>query len=167
MKIKCDVCKTEYSLDGALTGGVKCAICGNCWHVKRQTDHRPLITFIASLCALLSATIFAVAVIIATRTNNPEKKPLIAHITSVSSSKDDNEQSHLVVNGVITNRSDDIYGVPDLIVILHDEHGTPISRQKFMASASLLEGGQSVNFSHTLSVSPTGVKRVTVELANK
>ena len=73
--------------------------------------------------------------------------------------------NRLVVNGTVTNRSDDIYGLPDLIVVSYDANGNPLSRQRFMPSATLLDAGQTVRFSHTLSGDIVGVKRVTVELA--
>ena len=74
--------------------------------------------------------------------------------------------TYTAIDGTVTNRSDDIYAFPDLSIVLYDENGAPLSRQKFMPSATLLDAGQSVNFSHTLSNAPMGVKRVTVELLN-
>ncbi|MBQ6736174.1 MAG: hypothetical protein IJQ90_01670 [Alphaproteobacteria bacterium] len=164
MKIKCDICKTEYSVGTAPSGRVRCAVCGNVWNVSKRTRRNGLLVFFASLCALLAATVFAVAVIVTSRRDNPEKRPLVATISDVSTQKDDNNIPRMVVSGTVTNRSDDIYAFPDLIIVSYDATGTPISRQKFMPSATLLDAGQSVRFSHTLSGDITGVKRVTVEL---
>lgn len=166
MKIKCEVCKTEYSIPDGPSGRVKCAVCGNVWNVSRTSRRGVLMVFLASLCALLAATIFAVAVIVSSRRDNPELRPLVATITNVSTVTDDNGAPRIVVDGTVTNRSDDIYAFPDLSIVLYDENGAPLSRQKFMPSATLLDAGQSVNFSHTLSNAPMGVKRVTVELLN-
>ncbi|MBO4700282.1 MAG: hypothetical protein J5620_00855 [Alphaproteobacteria bacterium] len=164
MKIKCDICKTEYSVNAAPSGRVRCAVCGNVWNVSKRPRRSGLLVFFASLCALLAATVFAVAVIVTSRRDNPEKRPLVATISDVSTQKDDNNIPRMVVSGTVTNRSDDIYAFPDLIIVSYDATGAPISRQKFMPSATLLDAGQSVRFSHTLSGDITGVKRVTVEL---
>ncbi len=165
MKIKCDVCKTEYSLPNVSSGMVRCAVCGNVWHCNKPSNKSALMVFFASLCALLAATVFAVAVIVTSRHDNPKKMPLVATLTNVSTITDDSGANRLVVNGTVTNRSDDIYGLPDLIIISYDAKGTPLSHQRFMPSATLLDAGQSVNFSHTLSGDVSGVKKVTVELA--
>ena len=165
MKIKCDVCKTEYSLPKISNGAVRCAICGNVWRCNKSSNKNALMVFFASLCALLAATVFAVAVIVTSRRDNPDKMPLVATLAGVSSVTDDSGVNRLVVNGTVTNRSDDIYGLPDLIIVSYDANGSPISRQRFMPSATLLDAGQSVRFSHTLSGDTSGVKKVTVELA--
>lgn len=164
MKIKCEVCKTEYTMPNTPSGRVRCAVCGNVWNISRSPRRGGLMVFFASLCALLAATVFAVAVIVTSRHDDPAKRPLVATITNVSTETDDTGAPRMVVTGTVTNRSDDIYAFPDLIIVLYDAKGTPISRQKFMPSATLLDVGQSVNFSHTLSGNMAGVKRVTVEL---
>lgn len=166
MKIKCEVCKTEYSMPNAPSGRVRCAVCGNVWNVSSGSRRGGLMIFFASLCALLAATVFAVAVIVTSRRDDPAKRPLVATITNVSTNQDDAGAQRIVVDGTVTNRSDDIYAFPDLIIVLYDANGSPLSRQKFMPSATLLDAGQSVRFSHTLSGDMTGVKRVTVELSD-
>ena len=163
MKIKCDVCKTEYSMDNAPNGRVQCAVCGNVWTAPSANRRGGLMVFFASICALLAATIFAVAVIVTSRHDDPNKQPLVATITNIENRTEDGT-TKLVVNGTVTNRSDDIYGLPDLVIILHDANGAPITRQKFMPSATLLDAGQSVEFSHTVTGDIAGVKRVSVEL---
>lgn len=163
MKIKCDVCKTEYTMANAPAGRVRCAVCGNVWTVTNTNRRGVLLVFFASLCALLAATVFAVVVIVTSRRDNPDKRPLVATITGIETvTKDDNSQ--IVVRGTVTNRSDDIYGLPDLIIVLHDANGAPVARQKFMPSATLLDAGQSVEFSHTVSGDFSNVRRVSVEL---
>jgi len=164
MKIKCEICKTEYSLPAAPNGNVRCAVCGNTWRITKKTRRSGLLVFFASLCALLAATLFAVAVIITSRRDNPEKRPLIATISEVATVTADDGTERVVVNGTVTNRSDDIYAFPDLIIVLYGNDGAPISRQKFMPTATLLDAGQSVVFSHTLSGDVRGIKRVAVEL---
>lgn len=165
MKIQCEVCKTEYSMPNAPSGRVRCAVCGNVWNVSKKNRRSGLMVFFASLCALLAATVFAVAVIVSSRRDDPAKRPLVATITNVAT-ETDGDAPRIIVDGTVTNRSDDIYAFPDLIIILYDANGNPISRQKFMPSATLLDAGQSVRFSHTLSGNMTGVKRVTVELSD-
>lgn len=163
MKIKCDICKTEYTLPDFPSGPVRCAVCGNVWTPPRANRRGGLMVFIASLCALLAATIFAVTVIVTSRRDDPNKRPLVATITDVTM-VGDTETPQISVKGTVTNRSDDIYGLPDLIIVLYDASGAPVARQKFMPSATLLDAGQSVEFSHTISNVVPGVKRVAVEL---
>jgi len=165
MKLKCDVCKTEYNLPSNTSGEVRCAVCGHIWTVKLKNHRSGLMVFFASLCALLAATVFAVAVIVTSRRDNPDKRPLVAVIDDVQTIST-NDTSQIVVTGTVTNRSDDIYGLPDLLIILYDDNGTAITQQRFMPSATLLDAGQSVAFSHRLSGNVSGVKRVAVELLN-
>lgn len=164
MKIKCDVCNTEYSIPNAPSGSVRCAVCGNVWRVGHQPRRGWFLVFLASLCALLAATVFAVAVIITSRRDNPDKRPLIATIDSVTNVPNVDGVPQIVVNGTVINRSDNIYGLPDLIIVLHGADGAPITRQRFMPSATLLDAGQSVRFSHKVHGDISAVKRVSVEL---
>ncbi len=165
MKIKCDVCKTEYNLPAATSGEVRCAICGHVWTVKNKTRRSGLMVFFASLCALLAATVFAVAVIVTSRRDDPDKRPLVAVIDDIQTVTTDGT-SQIVVTGTVTNRSDNMYAFPDLIIVLYGEDGSPIARQRFMPSATFLDVGQSVGFTHRLSGNTAGVKRVAVELVN-
>ena len=57
--------------------------------------------------------------------------------------------------------------MPDLIIVSRDDTGAEITRQKFMPSATLLDSGASVDFSHTLSAPSDGVKKITVELKDQ
>lgn len=122
--------------------------------------------FFAALCALLSAIVFTVAVITRHKIDSANAAPLVAHVTSVRTTTDAGGMPRLVVDGTVQNVSDDIYGVPDLIITARDTNGNIITQQKFMPSATLLDAGTQVQFSHTLSGSAMGVKRVSVELAN-
>lgn len=165
MKIKCDFCKTEYNQDRLPTGPVRCAICGHSWRVAAPARKNVWLMFFASVCALLSAIIFAVAVITHHNASHASRGPLIATVSSVDSVPDESGASHIVVSGTITNVSDAIYGVPDLIIIMSDDQGNVLARQKFMPSATLLDSGASVKFEHQLSSFPSGVKRVSATLA--
>lgn len=164
MKVKCEVCKTEYSLPNAPNGTVRCAVCGNVWRIQSGSRRTSFMVFFASLCALLAATVFAVAVIVSSRRDDPAKRPLVASIDKVETLPESEGSARIRVNGTVVNRSDDIYGLPDLIIVLHDENGTPIARQRFMPSATLLDAGQSVRFSHELTGDASAVKKVSVEL---
>ncbi len=123
------------------------------------------LTFFASLCALLSAIIFTVVVIVHHNVNSPQAQPLVAAVTGIETTTDENGKTQLVVSGSITNQSAEIYGVPDLIIVSHGDDGHVIAQQKFMPSATLLDSGATVNFRHTLSVPVAGVKRVSAKLS--
>lgn len=164
MKTVCDFCKTEYTLESFPTTPVKCAVCGHVWRVAANTHRNGLVVVIAALCALLAAIVFAVVVIVRHQVDTANNKPLIAEISDVHTVIDAAGVSHFVVSGHVENRSDDIYGVPDLIIVSRDANGDPVAQQKFMPSATLLDAGASVGFVHTLSAPSTGVKKITVEL---
>ena len=167
MKITCDFCKTEYSVSKRPNGAVKCAICGNTWVPPNANRRGPFMVFFAALCALLSAIVFTVAVITRHQMDAKNPQTLVATATAVHAKTDaETGTTRLVVDGVVANYSDEIYGVPDLIIIAYDADDNVIARQKFMPSATLLDAGTRVNFSHTVSVPATGVKRVSVELSN-
>lgn len=163
MKIKCDFCKTEYSLDAIPTTPVKCAVCGHTWSVSQPTHRGAWMMFIAASCALLSAIVFAIAVIVRSHIDNASK-PLVAEISEIKTITDKDGVAHFVVRGVVTNQTTQIYGVPDLVIVSRDASGNPIARQKFMPSTPLLDAGGTVEFNHTLSGTTDGVKKITVEL---
>ena len=165
MKLKCSVCNTEYCTECKTAGAVKCAVCGNTWAVTPPPRKNSLLMFIASLCALLSAIIFTVAIITHHQATVASRGPLVATVSGVDTTTDDNGTSHLVVSGTITNTTGDIYGVPDLIIVSLDGDGRVLAQQKFMPSATLLDAGASVNFSHILSAQPAGVRRISAHLA--
>ncbi len=164
MKTTCNFCKTEYTLDCVPASPVQCAVCGNTWTVAAPHRKNGLLIFIASLCALLSAIIFTVVVVARHSITIAQNEPLVAKITGIDTVVDAFGASHFVINGNVTNRSDEIYGVPDLLIISRDDDNNIIAQQKFMPSATLLDAGASVTFTHTLSASTAGVKKVTVEL---
>ena len=163
MKTVCDFCKTEYSIDMVPNGPVKCAVCGNTWTVSRPPRRSPWLVFIAALCALLAAIVFAVAVIAQNKITDIRENPLVAEIHDITTTTDENGVSHFVVNGRVVNRSDQIYGVPGLVVISYEHDGNIVDKQKFMPSATLLDAGSAVEFTHVLSVPMAGVEKIAVE----
>ena len=164
MKIKCDFCKTEYTLDKVPTSPVKCAICGHVWSVARASRRGAILAFITAACALLSAIVFTIAVVVQSRIDSATNKPLIAEISEIKTVVDNGGVPRFVVRGAVINQTDQIYGVPDLVIISRDVHGKPIARQKFLPSVPLLDAGASVEFNHVLSTPTDGVKKITVEL---
>lgn len=166
MKIVCDFCKTEYTLDKAPTGPVKCAVCGHTWLPRRRFQHKTTMKFIAALCAFVAACIFSFAVIVSFHNNNHKQKSLVANIDqkNVHIIVDDNGNNRIFVSGDITNNTDDIYGLPNIIIVSYDADNNVLSRQTFMPPATLIESKTTVTFNHILSVDPTNVKRVAIEL---
>ena len=164
MKIKCDFCKTEYTLDKAPNAPVKCAICGHVWSVARASRRGAILAFVTAACALLSAIVFTIAVVVQSRIDSATNKPLIAEISEIKTVVDNGGVPRFVVRGAVINQTDQIYGVPDLVIISRDVHGKPIARQKFLPSVPLLDAGASVEFNHVLSTPTDGVKKITVEL---
>jgi len=164
MKIKCDFCKTEYSLDKTPNSPVKCAVCGHVWSVPGPSRRGALLAFVTALCALLSAIVFVVAVIVRGHMDKAAEKPIVAEISEIKTVADKSGDLHFVVRGAIINQTTQIYGVPDLIIVSRDDTGKPVAVQKFMPSIPLLDAGASVEFNHVLSSTTDGVKKITVEL---
>lgn len=164
MKIVCDFCKTEYACDTVPTMPVKCAVCGHTWMVHRAPRKNAFLVFVAAICALLAAIVFTIVVITRHQITNVENHPLVPVVSSVGTVVDAMGVAHFVVSGQVQNRSDEIYGVPDLVIISWDGDGNIIAKQKFMPSATLLDAGTSAEFSHTLSAPTSGVKKITAKL---
>ena len=164
MKIKCDFCKTEYSVDATPTTPVKCAVCGHVWTVA-VTNHRGAwMMFIAAICALLSAIVFATAVVVQSKIKQSNHQPIVASLSEIKAVADDKGVPRFAVRGAIINQSDEIYGVPDIVIVSRDGAGHELARQKFMPPATLIEPGASVRFYHVLGTPTDGVKDITVEL---
>ena len=166
MKITCDFCKTEYSLDKRPTTPVKCAVCGHVWTPRIPLRQNAAMKLIAAVCALIAACIFSIVVIMNIHGNDNKNKPLLTKIDeqSVHIVKDENGNNKIFVSGNITNTTDDIYGLPNVVIISYDVNNNVLSRQTFTPPVTLLEGKTTVNFNHILSVEPTNVKRLSVEL---
>ena len=165
MKIVCDFCKTEYTIEQLPTAHVQCAVCGRTWTATMPRRKNSLLLIIASLCALLSAAVFTIAVV--TRHNAAaqiKNNPLVAKVSGINTVVDAFGVPHFVVSGTIVNQSDDIYGLPDLLIVSIDGDGNILARQKFLPPMPLLDAGDKITFSHTLSAPATGVKKVSVEL---
>ena len=121
------------------------------------------LVVISAICALMAAGIFALAVITRVRVDAARAAALVPAVTQIKTVTGDDGAAHLVVSGTITNTTDDIYGVPDLMITVRNADDRVISRQKFMPSATLVDAGGIVHFSHTLTP-VDGARRVSVEL---
>lgn len=167
MKMICDFCKTEYTLAKIPNTPVKCAICGHVWVPrKRFIGNGTWLKFAVVLCALIAACIFSFVAVLKFQNTVSKKKPLVAHIDekTVHLIKDENGNNRIFVAGDITNNTEDIYGLPAIIIVSYDGANNVLSRQSFTPPATLLEPKTTVTFNHILSVDPTNVKRVSVEL---
>jgi hypothetical protein len=164
MKTSCDFCKTEYNLAMVPAAPVQCALCGHVWTVAAPRRRNSFLVITAALCALLAATVFAFAVLARHQVKNIKNNPLVAEISGIRTIVDAFGAQHFVVSGRVVNRSQEIYGVPDLLIVSKDDAGNVMAQQKFMPSATLLDAGGFVEFTHTLSVPTAGVKKITAEL---
>lgn len=166
MKTVCNFCKTEYNIDKVSNVPVKCAVCGHVWTPRRSISSKTLIKFIAAICALVAACIFSFAVIVSFQHKSASKRTLVATIDqkNVHVIVDENGDNRIFVSGNITNNTDEIYGLPNIIIVSYDSSNNEISRQTFLPPTTLIEAKTTVTFNHVLSVVPTNVKRVAVEL---
>lgn len=165
MKITCDFCKTEYNMTARPGSSVRCAICGNTWTVAAPVRKNVFLMFFASLCALLSVIIFVIAVVVTYKPNPERDAPLVARVTGHEIVTTDGGARQLVVSGVVQNQTMDIYGMPDIMIMLRDADGRLVSEQKFMPSATLIDAGGVSNFKYTLSAPVTSdIKKIDVRL---
>ena len=165
MKIKCDFCKTVYKLNKIPAKPIKCAICGHTWTVKTPNNRNHLFVFLAALCALLSAIIFSVVAITHYRSNSVTNTPLVASIIKTELAPDGNGVNHFIVSGILENRSAEIYGPPNLIVLTYDDKGKEVNApEQFNPPVTLLDAGARVGFVYTLRAPSAGVKKIVVEL---
>lgn len=165
MKITCDFCKTEYTLAKIPNTSVKCAVCGHVWTPRVPFRHNATMKLVAAICALIAASVFSFVAV----TNLSGRKSNRALVTKLDTKSihvvnDDNGNKRIFVSGDITNTTDDIYGLPNIVIIAYDAHDNVLSRQAFTPPATLLESKTTVTFNHILSVDPTNVKRLSVEL---
>ncbi|MBD5388943.1 hypothetical protein HDR63_01660 [bacterium] len=165
MKIRCDFCKTEYNIARVPATPVKCAVCGHTWVVRGASRGNAILLVASALGALIAAGIFATAAITRHRAAVAAARPMVATVDHVGTVTDTDGVAHVVVRGRVMNQSDQIYGVPDLIVIARDGDDHIVARQRVMPTATLLDAGTSAEFSHTLSVPATTVRRISVELS--
>lgn len=164
MKIKCDFCKTEYTIAKIPGGPVQCAICGHTWMVKTPTHRNQFFVFLAALCALLSAMIFSIVVVTHYRHNSDDKSPLVANIVRTELAPDGNGVNHFIVSGIIENKTDAIYGAPNLIITTYDGDGNLVnSPEQFNPPVTFLDAGARAGFVYTLRAPSNGVKKITVK----
>lgn len=167
MKIKCNFCKTEYTMSKIPGVPVKCAICGHTWMVKTPNRKNHVFLFLAALCALLSAIIFTVVVITHVKTSKESKSPLVASIVKTELAPDANGVNHFIVSGIIENVSDNFYGTPNIILQTYDDNGKMInSAEQFAPPVPILDAGARAGFVYTLRAPSMGVKKITVKLGD-
>lgn len=165
MKITCDFCKTEYTLDKTPNTSVRCAVCGHVWTPRVPFRQNATMKLIAAICALIAACIFCIVAVL-NFSHDSNNKPLVTKIDekNIHTITDENGNKKIFVSGDITNTTDDIYGLPNIIIVSYDAGNNVLSRQAFVPPVTLLEPKTTVTFNHVLSVDPTHVKRLTVEL---
>ena len=79
------------------------------------------------MCALLAAIVFAVAVLYQYQVKEIRDNPVVAEISAITTDTDENGVQHFLVSGRVMNRSEQIYGVPSLVIVSYDTKGNVIS----------------------------------------
>ena len=166
MKTVCDFCKTEYTLDKIPNTPLKCVVCGHVWTPRVPFRQNATMKLIAAICALIAACVFSLVVVLNISSKSTNNKPLITKIDekNIHLVEDEGGNKRIFVSGDITNTTDDIYGLPNVVIIAYDEKDNVLSRQAFTPPATLLEAKTTVTFNHMLSLKPANVKRLSVEL---
>ncbi len=166
MKIICDFCKTEYTLNKRPNTAVKCAVCGHVWTPRIPFYQNATLKLIAAICAFVAACVFSFVAMVSFSGKSSNGKSLITKLDekNIHLVADENGNNRIFVSGDITNTTDDMYGLPNVVIISYDKNDNVLSRQSFTPPATFIEPKASVTFNHILSVDPTNVKRVVVEL---
>ena len=166
MKIVCDFCKTEYTLNKRPTSAVRCAVCGHVWTPRVPFRQNATVKLVAAVGAFVAACIFSFVAIISVSNRSSGNRALVANLDekNIHLVADENGNNRIFVSGSITNTTNDMYGVPNLVFISYDKKDNVLSRQTFTPPATLIEAKTTIAFNHILSVDPNNVKRVSVEL---
>lgn len=161
-KIVCDYCKTEYTLPKQPSGSVKCFCCGHTWVPYKHFFEIKIMEFMFVICALLSALVFVGAVVYKTvEVKNQKKKTLYVSDVKVSVDK---INDMFFVTGQIINQTDDIYGLPNVVVKVFDSEKNIVFEKNMIPPTTLLEAKRSVNFNYKISIPSVNAKTVKVEL---
>lgn len=162
MKQMCPFCKTEYetNVSGNL---VQCVCCGCVWRTKKKKRFS-FLWLMSLICFVFAISIFAAVVYIKSNVDVVDvQKPLIVNVTNIRNVLDAYGDAHFVISGTVHNQSGEIYGVPDLVIILRDENGNELARQKFLPPVPLLDVMESADFTHTFGRTVSGAQKVSVE----
>jgi hypothetical protein len=108
-------------------------------------------------CFVLALAIFSAVALL--RMPTKSSAPLIAIMESASQSGD-----ALVVSGKVENKSEKLYGVPDLVVMIKGDKDAELASMKFAPPVPLLDAGESARFSVVVPSIPVGIKKISVEL---
>jgi ethanolamine utilization protein EutA (predicted chaperonin) len=111
----------------------------------------------AALGALLAAAVFGA---VAITKHNVDNRPLVAKLSGVRAIS-----AGIKISGSVINRSDKIYGVPNLMIIAKDDKGNILSAHKIPAIATLIEAHSHLDFQHDLIGNFTGATLIDVEMA--
>jgi hypothetical protein len=163
MKLACPFCKTEY--DAAASGTlVQCVCCGCIWRSKKKKRF-PALWLMSVVCFVLAASIFAGVVYVRSAHTEikEEQRSLVIRVTNVRTVQDALGEPHFVISGTVSNLSDEIYGVPYLIIILRDDNGNELARQKFLPPVPLLGMSETADFAHTFGQVVPDARKVSVE----
>ncbi|MDR0967372.1 MAG: hypothetical protein LBL75_00875 [Rickettsiales bacterium] len=155
MKITCPFCGVSYSVR-ADAGRFQCAVCSHVWRADLRAQKSRRVKLLLSGFILLVAVFILVATILWFPNNHHDE--LTANVNSVSQM-----ETSLNVSGVIKNISDNLYGIPDMFVIITDKSGVVINSYRFSPPAPLLDSGESINFSVDVPGSYTGAIKVMVK----
>lgn len=158
----CDFCQTQYSVTDAPRGPVRCAVCGHTWTPARGRANAVLLV-ISALCALMAAAVFCVAIIARSRIDAARAVALRPAVTEIVPDVSDDGAPVLVVRGTVTNNTDDIYGMPDLVITARDGADHVIVRHRVMPSATLIDAHGVVQFSYSIASTPD-IRRIGVDI---
>ncbi len=164
MKIICDICGAEITVDNTTDWTVVCSICGKVMVRPKIQKKNLFLSILMPVSALLFAIIFALVLINQNRLSDIKNNPLKAEITNTNVETDDYGVKNFKVAGRIENRSNHAYGLPNVTVVSVGEKDSVIGKKTFYPPVSILGAGEYVEFEYFVPVLSYDVSKLNIEL---
>jgi len=161
MKITCPFCKTDYAAKVPAGRRTECAVCSHCWVPPRASVALPVWVVAAAL--ILAAALFTGLAIIRYMPAKKPQGPLAIEMVSVRQTESAAGAAGWTISGRVSNLSGNIHGVPDLILVVKNDQGDTVLRQRMSPPMPILDIGESATFTHTVQELPDDARRVTME----
>ena len=97
--------------------------------------------------------------------NRESKSPIEASIMKTEIASDGNGVPHFIVSGIIQNRGDKTYNVPNIALVAYGADGKQINAgEQFNPPVPSLGAGVNIGFVYTMRVPAVGIKQIVVKL---
>ena len=154
MKITCPFCKTDYTADVPNGRSAECTVCSHSWRPARRSG----VARSLAIAFVLVAIAFAGALAIKYMPKGKPQEPLVIEMVNIRPI-----ETGFSVSGRIRNISGQIYGVPDIVLVVKNRDDEIILRHRMRPPLPILDIGEAAEFNNEVPEFPDGAKRVIVE----